>query len=148
MSMELFLNLCWLSLLVPGYLLWRQRASSAASDSRAKSPAVRPFVFLCVLGCVFVLLFPVISASDDLHAMRAEMEESSPCKRSVCQAAVERVSVWHNPWQNPPAVVSVAASLGLISRGWHELFTVPLSAPVAPSILRASRAPPYSRLLT
>jgi hypothetical protein len=145
--MELFLNLCWLSLVVPGYVLWRQRTSSTGSDGPAKGPAVRPCVFLCVLGCVFVLLFPVISASDDLHAMRAEMEESSPCKRSVCEAAVERVSVWHNPWQNLPAVVSAAASLGLISEGWHELFTVPLSVPVAPSILRASRAPPYSRQL-
>jgi hypothetical protein len=26
--MELFLNLCWLSLLLPAYLLWRQRTSS------------------------------------------------------------------------------------------------------------------------
>jgi hypothetical protein len=146
--MELFLNFCWLSLVVPGYLLWRQRTFSTGSDSPVKSAAVCPFVFLCVLGCVFVLLFPVISASDDLHAMRAEMEESSPCKRSVCQAAADRVSVWHNPWQNPPAVVSAAASLGLISEGWHEPYTVPLSVPVASSILRASRAPPYSRLLT
>ncbi len=146
--MELFLNLCWLSLLAPGYVLWRQRTSSTGSNGPAKGPAARPFVFLCVLGCVFVLLFPVISASDDLHAMRAEMEESSPCKRSVCEAAVERVSVWHNPWQTLPAVVCAAASLGLISEGWHELFTVPLSVPVAPSILRASRAPPYSRHLT
>ena len=33
-------------------------------------------MFLCVLGCAVVVLFPVISASDDLHAMRPEMEES------------------------------------------------------------------------
>ncbi len=140
--MELFLNLCWLSLLLPAYLLWRQRTSSTGSDR----PAARPLVFLCALGCALILLFPVISASDDLHAMRAEMEESSPGKRGVCQAAVEKASVWHSRWQNLPAVVATTASLGLNSEGWQKLFTAPLSVPVVPSILRASRAPPCSRL--
>lgn len=143
--MELFLNLCWLSLLVPAYLLWRQRTFSAGSDN-PKGPAASPLVFLCVLGCVLVLLFPVISASDDLHAMRAEMEESSPGKRGVGHAAVEKASVWHSPWQNLPAIVATSATLGLTSEGQLELFTVPLSVPVPPSILRASRAPPCSRL--
>jgi hypothetical protein len=66
--MELFLNLCWLSLLVPGVLLWRQRT--------ATEPAGGSLAFICVLGCALILLFPVISATDDLHAMRPEMEES------------------------------------------------------------------------
>ena len=152
--MELLLNLCWLSLLLPAYLLWRQRSSSAilghGAKSSAKSPAksssVRPLVFFCVLGCAFVLLFPVISASDDLHPMRAEMEESSPGKRSVCQAASEKASVWHSRWQNLPAVIATTASLGLTSEGRLELFAISLSPPMAPSILRASRAPPYPRL--
>jgi len=144
--MELFLNLCWLSLLVPACLLWRQRNASPSLNGRAKSPAPSPLVFLCVLGCALVLLFPVISASDDLHAMRAEMEESSPGKRGVCQAVVEKASVWYSPWQNLPAVVATTVSLGPIGEGRWELFTVPLSVPVAPSTLRASRAPPCSRL--
>jgi len=66
--MELFLNLCWLSLLVPGVLLWRQRTAS--------TPACGSLAFVCVLGCTLILLFPVISATDDLHAIRPEMEES------------------------------------------------------------------------
>jgi hypothetical protein len=74
--MELFLNLCWLSLLLPAYLLWRQRISLTGSGGRSESRAIPPLVFVCVLGCALVLLFPVISASDDLHAMRSEMEES------------------------------------------------------------------------
>jgi hypothetical protein len=143
--MELFLNLCWVSLLLPAYLLWRQRTSSTRPQGRAKSPAASPLIFLCVLGCVLVLLFPVISASDDLHAMRAEMEEFSPCKRSVCQAAVEKASVWTSPWQDLPAIIVITVSLGLSSEGWYEFFTVPLSVPVAPSILRASRAPPCAQ---
>jgi len=144
--MELFLNLCWLSLLVPAYLLWRQRTSSTGSDNPTKNSAARPLVFLCALGCVLVLLFPVISASDDLHAMRAEMEEFAPGKRGVCQVAVEKASVWHSRWQNLPAVVATTASFSLVSEGRLELSAVPLAAPVAPSILRASRAPPCSCL--
>ena len=103
-------------------------------------------MFLSALGCAVVLLFPVISATDDLHAMRAEMEESSPGKRGVCQAAGEKASAWHGRWQNLPAVIATTASPGLASEGWQELFTRPVSVPVAPSILHASRAPPCSRL--
>ena len=77
--MELFLNICWLCLLVPAYLLWRQRS---ASDRR--SPTA---LYLCALGCVFVLLFPVISASDDLHAMQPETEESERAFRGANQRA-------------------------------------------------------------
>ena len=76
--MELFLNLCWLSLLLPAWLLWRRRTALA---SPVRGPAASQFVFLCALGCAFVLLFPVISASDDLHAMRPEMEESERALR-------------------------------------------------------------------
>ena len=103
-------------------------------------------MFLSALGCALVLLFPVISATDDLHAMRAEMEESSPGKRGVCQAAGEKASAWHGRWQNLPAVIATTTSLGLSSEGWQELFTRPVSVPVAPSILHATRAPPNSRL--
>jgi hypothetical protein len=66
--MELFLNLFWLSLLVPAFLLWRQRTSSDVSH--------RHVALICVLGCILLLLFPVISATDDLHPMRPEMKES------------------------------------------------------------------------
>lgn len=106
---------------------------------------MRPLVFICTLGCALVLLFPVISASDDLHAMRAEMEESSPGKRGVAQASGEKASVWHSRWQNLPAIVANTAALGSMIEK-HEPLTVALSPPVAPSILSSSRGPPRSRL--
>ena len=140
--MELFLNLCWLSLLLPAYLLWRQRTSLTSR----LAPAVHPLVFLCVLGCAIVLLFPVISASDDLHAMRAEMEESSTSKRGVCQASGEKASVSHSRWQSLPAVAATSAVIGLSHERWQERFTVRPALPAVPSILRASRAPPCPRL--
>jgi len=81
-----------------------------------------------------------------MHAMRAEMEESSPGKRGACQTAGEKASAGHGRWQNLPAVIATTASLGLTSEGWQEPFTLPVSVPVAPSILHARRAPPCFRL--
>lgn len=86
--MELFLNLCWLSLLLPASLLWRQR--TASSDSR------RPLVFVCALGCALILLFPVISATDDLHAMRPEMEESERAIRHAGHCACTIHALTHS----------------------------------------------------
>ena len=62
--------------------------------------------FLLALGCALVLLFPVISATDDLHAMRAEMEESATSKRAVPQAGSEKHAAWVNRLQGPPALLA------------------------------------------
>jgi hypothetical protein len=62
---------------------------------------------IVLLGCVLVLLFPVVSASDDLHAMRPDIEESSPGKRVVRQAAAHDSQI-------PPIVCgSFVAATGL-----------------------------------
>jgi len=75
--LELLLNLCWLLLIGPGIYLWlRQR--------RHAKPILQ---FSIALVCLLFLLFPVISATDDLHAMRQEMEESGPSKRALKQVA-------------------------------------------------------------
>ena len=73
MVVELLLNLCWLALVLPAFLLWRRQDSSDRSTRRS-------LLFVCTLGCLLVLLFPFISASDDLHGERPGMEES---KRSL-----------------------------------------------------------------
>lgn len=145
--MELFLNLCWLSLVAPAYVLWRQRTAAPIANSRGRSSAVPPLVFLCVLGGALVLLFPVISASDDLNAMRAEMEESTPCKRSLSSSVAEKASVGHSRWQNLTAIVAMTASSGVADETWQESSTVFAALPPVPSILRSSRAPPASRLV-
>lgn len=78
--MELFLNLLWLALALPAVLIWRRQAPSPWSSwkqSRCRS--------LVLLGCLLALLFPVVSASDDLHPISAEIEESGPFKRTVKQ---------------------------------------------------------------
>ncbi|MGA9978772.1 MAG: hypothetical protein WBQ08_09065 [Candidatus Sulfotelmatobacter sp.] len=138
--MELLLNLAWLLLALPAYWLWR-RSFATRAQGRLSSRQC-----LLALACLLVLLFPVISATDDLHAMRAEMEESSPGKRSARQTTGEKSSVWHSRWQTLPAVVAAPGSLALLSEGRHEFFSVPQSELNAPLVLRSSRAPPCFRL--
>jgi hypothetical protein len=143
LGMELFLNLCWLSLLLPAYLLWRQRTSSTASAtstrSSTQSSAHHPLIFLCVLGCALVLLFPVISASDDLHAMRPEMEESERSFRHASHyVSASHVSAHYSSF--------VLASSTLLARDLEPLGNVlPFMppTPVTPSALApVGRAPP------
>jgi hypothetical protein len=103
--MELLLNLAWLLLALPAYWLWRRGAESRLARR------VSSLQCLLALACALVLLFPVVSASDDLHAMRAEMEDSSTNKRTVRQAGSDRNSGWLNRLQGPPAAVTSAVRL-------------------------------------
>jgi hypothetical protein len=138
--MELLLNLAWLLLALPAYWLWRiARGSRVRSFSSSQC-------FLALAGAL-ILLFPVVSATDDLHAMRAEMEESGTNKRNVRQAGNDRSSIWSSRWQNAPAIAAFAApSLGLRFEGRSELRGPASLIPAAPSIHGAGRAPPVSFL--
>jgi len=69
--LELLLNLFWLLLAVPAVWVW-QRARCARPECRVHSRRS-----LLLMACVVLLLFPIISASDDLQAMRPEVEEST-----------------------------------------------------------------------
>jgi hypothetical protein len=69
MVVELLLNLCWLALMLPAFLLWRRRNPSDRSTRRS-------LLFVCTLACLLILLFPFISASDDLHGGVQAIEES------------------------------------------------------------------------
>ena len=139
--MELLLNLAWLLLALPAYWLWRRRAPAGAEH---KFNAVQ---VLLALGCVLVLLFPVISASDDLHAMRAEMEDSSSNnKRTVRQTGSDKNSGWTR-LQGPPAWVACCA-VGRVAPevGWLEVSVRYLSPVAGHCALHGGRAPPFSFL--
>ena len=135
--MELLLNLVWVLMALPAYWLWRRDAGVRQGRKFSSRQ-----VFLA-LGCVLVLLFPVISATDDLHAMRAEMEESAS-KRTVRQAGGEKHSAWVNRLQGPPAARAVWAPppvIGLLEVS--DTILVPLARRCD---LHAGRAPPSSLL--
>src|ERR1700685_4489307 len=115
--MELLLNIAWVLMALPAYWLWRRNAE--ARPTRRLSG----LQCLLALACVLVLLFPVISATDDLHAMRAEMEDSVNSKRAVRQAGSEKNSAWVNRLQAPPAAVASSGWLALPEVG-RNVFVV------------------------
>jgi len=139
--MELFLNLCWLSLLLPAYLLWRQRTSPTGSGSPAGSTAAPQLVFLCALGCALILLFPVISATDDLHAMRPEMEESKRGFRDANRCACTLHALTHSSQPVLPSSVSLTPAFEQIGTVLafmpQTLGTFSVPAPTG-------RAPPFA----
>jgi len=98
---ELLLNIVWLLLAVPAVLIWLQ--------ARKNRPAPRGGICaLLVLGCILLLLFPVISASDDLHAMRSEIEEASASKKIVMHVAAQAPHA-STAWGGAALTVSAAS---------------------------------------
>lgn len=69
--MELLLNLVWVALAIGLFLIFRRREQSSA---RPRGPR---YGALIALAAVLLLLFPIISASDDLHPTQALTEEAT-----------------------------------------------------------------------
>ena len=135
---ELLLNLTWLLLALPAYWLWRGSKRTHAEHSRWQC--------LLALGCVLVILFPVISATDDLLVMRTEMEESPVSKRSIRQAGNDKSSIWNSRLQIPPALLGAPSSFALATEYGDLALTQPLSFPAAPAVPTVGRAPPVACL--
>lgn len=100
--MELVLNLVWLVAafgVAIRFAIWRR--GQPAARQRA--------VALCAV-CVLALLFPIISATDDLHTDTAGAEETSAMRRAavVATAHVVSAAVTH-----APAAITRDAALAL-----------------------------------
>src|ERR1035438_392679 len=109
------------------------------------APAGRKFNSLqCVLtlGCLLVILFPVISATDDLCAMQTETEESPASKRTIRQISSDKTPAWK--WHTPPALTAKISSLILSDECWLPTLSPVSSTPAIPAIERTGRAPPAS----
>jgi cytochrome c oxidase assembly factor CtaG len=76
--MEVLLNTTWLAVATGAFLFWQAQVEGAARRREHKSRHR-----LLALSVALVLLFPVISLTDDLHAEQAAMEDSS---RSLMKA--------------------------------------------------------------
>lgn len=99
--MELLLNLIWLLLAVPAFWLWRHEALPAR-----RNRYLTPVRYVVVLGFVLLMLFPVISATDDLRAMQPETEESSSARRAFRSAENEKEQIIRI--NTTPALLGVA----------------------------------------
>ena len=134
--MELLLNLAWLILALPAYWLW-QGSRPVHAERRFSS-----LQCLLALGCLLVILFPVVSATDDLRAMRTEMEESPTSKRSLLQSTADKALLWNAAIHSPAAFASWTNFSVGNDRAWLQVSTSHRFTPVAPVLLRLGRDPP------
>jgi len=70
--MELLLNLIWVAIALSGF-------AALAVGRRRSANWITPVplaIGLCVVACVAVILFPVISASDDMHPTPTLIEDA------------------------------------------------------------------------
>ena len=77
--MEVVLNTLWLMVAIGAFFFWRPEGFRGTPSDRGHGRTLG----ILALACALVLLFPVISLTDDLHAEQAAMEDSS---RSVMKA--------------------------------------------------------------
>jgi hypothetical protein len=128
--MELFLNFVWVLLFIPAWWVWRRNGQNFNS--------VRCFL---TLACVLVILFPVISATDDLHAAPQAMEESSSTKRTLKHGNLDKAQ---NHFYSPPARVTLAAAFPLLDELRANVPDTPFSLPeIRGSGVVSDRAPPH-----
>ena len=130
---ELLLNLCWLALLLPAFLLWQRRNPSDRSTRRS-------LLFACTLACLLVLLFPFISASDDLHAGAQVIEESKRTLRGSHGAGT--LSVQALASFSSSAMPPASAFPLLLERAGTVLEFSPHSSGTFAAVLWIGRAPP------
>jgi hypothetical protein len=136
--MELLLNLAWLTLAVSAALVGIPACRVA--PSRAFLGRLHSAV---VLGSILVLVFPFISVTDDLMALRTDIEESGSSNRTVKAATADASDSRGLPSFN---LLPVRTGLsGPQNETWSDLSL--LSAPCADRVLLenvGSRAPPLS----
>ena len=140
--MELTLNLVWVFVAIAGILvqivtLWR-----TAGSSQAQASPVRKAV---AMGCALVILFFVISMTDDLHDQVLVWEESKQSRTSAVAKAAASPTLDHSlspssqVFTLPVVLPPPAPAWGrLVARGHFQV----LPAAVEESF--GGRAPPTS----
>lgn len=133
--MEFLLNLVWLLLALPASWLWLRSARARESFSSSQC--------LLALSCALVILFPVISATDDLRAMRAVMEESPASKRNLRHVSTEKSS--GNGRLHPPPAILHAEIFFSLRTGFAMPQPLPKFSFSSTRLLHTGRSPPASR---
>ena len=126
---ELLFNLVWLGIAILSVVVWlRARARDQYAPGAFRS--------LLLLTCVLVfLLFPAVSATDDLHAPLDVVEQLSASARKA-----HLILLLNQDYDTPQLPSALAAPcFSLVERISQDEVAIPQSASVVPSI---SRAPP------
>ena len=138
--MELFLNLFWMLLALPAYLVWRNGATGQRSFARLQNRSGM------LLGCVLLLLFPVVSATDDMRALRTELEETSFSKQ-IKNADDHKGSPWLGNSDTPSAQPGAFAALRPSDVICGCVVSLAVTCPITAQLgNRFGRAPPITLL--
>ncbi len=133
--MELSLNLLWLLLVMAAFWIWRRQGGSLGS-----------WRCLLALACSAFLLFPVVSATDDLQAIRPEMVESGPLK-TVLKQGTSAKSTGQSQFPKSPAILTVIFAVRPSVMFWAQLGAQPFfSRFFLKTRVLPTRAPPFSFL--
>jgi len=135
--MELLLNLLWFLLALLTLGLWWYRTVSVRGRR-----CVDHLPQLMLLASVLVLLFPVVSATDDLHPLRPEMEECNPSKRLKQAVAQKSLSALSIVGALPPHLTASLSTSPLKDVCGQILFEQALDPAQAQLWTDACRAPP------
>jgi hypothetical protein len=139
--MELALNLFWVVLSLLALRHWVVRAREAG---QRRSDLLRGVV---VLSCILLLLFPIISVTDDLHASSELAEDwTTFARKSKAWASQfdELASIQHVNHVALACVVALTAPT-LARIGWVEISDEAAPQYAALSV-RSGRAPPTALL--
>jgi hypothetical protein len=134
--MELLLNSVWTLVASAAFTLWVSRDRNGIGAERSSSRG------LLVLACVVMLLFPVISMTDDMQLEQFAMCDTAANAQRVLSAADQNRSLLHGA-----ALIAIASLFSYESPGWHVLGLVaherPLKFHSVPIALSSGRAPPF-----
>jgi hypothetical protein len=119
--MELLLNLVWIALAVGAFGALAATQHVSAQEDRV--PGARNVKALLALSCVLVLLFPIVSASDDLHPSQALLEDAT--KRIQQGMASLDVPVGHPSAALVQLVFVASACCGLSLLGTFQPTVIP-----------------------
>lgn len=137
--MELVLNSLWLLLAASVIALWHTRW---AHQPRTRRHA--PWREWTAISCALVLLFFVVSLTDDLHAEIIVLEECSTCRRHLNCLTAAHASQQADHFPTGPGAAVIPAQAIVADSAVAPLF---LSAPLLPSSplqqqSHSGRAPP------
>src|SRR5208337_3600680 len=137
--MELLLNLIWLTLAVGAFI-----AFARGQRSSARMTQVAYCRSLVALACVAVLLFPIVSASDDLHPTQAVMEDASK-RVQLAVAPLHLLRTSTLPPMVPAMLMLVLMCALVILLPWRQLAAAKVALDGV-LVASAGRAPPFCRL--
>jgi hypothetical protein len=131
--MELLLNVIWMTLAMGAFWIFlHSRPATGRHVSYHKS--------LIALACVTLLLFPIVSASDDLHPTQALVEDAT--KRIQHAVSPQQLPGSHSAIPLVPILLAISLLLALALWQPYNASDLQVSARDGYLFLCVGRAPP------